>query len=121
MNTVGTAHMSMVSSCVVSGSGVTVILSGTSTGFAVYVRNAGTWKYTTASNTLGVTASNYGTSVQVAPTGTSKLVMPVVPTKATGITTTVALAKTMAFTLDQACFNFTVTLAKVNVGKFDST
>jgi hypothetical protein len=47
--------------------------------------------------------------------------MPVVPTAATGITTTVTLAKTMAFTLDQACFNFTVTLAKANVGKFDST
>lgn len=61
MNTLGTSHMSMVSSCAVSGSGVTIVLSGTSTGFAVFVRNAGTWKYTTASNTLAVTASNYAT------------------------------------------------------------
>jgi len=61
MNTIGTTHMSSVSSCAVSGSGVTIIISGTSTGFAVFVRNAGTWKYTTASNTLAVTASNYAT------------------------------------------------------------
>lgn len=53
--------MTSVKSCAVSGSGVTIVLSGTSTGFAVFVRNAGTWKYTTASNTLGVTASNYAT------------------------------------------------------------
>jgi len=65
--------------------------------------------------------TNYGTAVQVAPTGDAALKLPAVPTKATGITTTVALAKTMAFTLDQACFNFTVTLAKATVGAFTST
>jgi len=47
--------------------------------------------------------------------------MPALPAKETGITTTLTLAKTMAFTLDQATFNFTVKLAKANVGKFDST
>jgi len=47
--------------------------------------------------------------------------MPAVPAEVTGITTTVALTKRTAFTLDQAYFNFTVTLVKATVGKFDST
>jgi hypothetical protein len=53
----------MVKSCAVSGSGVTIIISGASTGFAVFIRNAGEWKHTTASNTLAVTASNYDVAV----------------------------------------------------------
>jgi len=111
----------MVSSCTTSSSSATIILSGASTSFAVYVRNAGKWTHTTASNTLAVTASNYGVSVQIAPAGDSKLTVPAAPAAATGITTTLALTKRNAFTLDQAYFNFTVTLAKATVGKFDST
>jgi hypothetical protein len=75
-------------------------LSGTSAGFAVFVRNAGTWKYTASSNALSGSMTNYGTEVQAMETGTSKLTLPAVPAKATGITTTVTLAKTQAFTLD---------------------
>jgi hypothetical protein len=62
MNTAGTAHANMVSSCVATSSTATIILSGTSTSFAVYVRNAGTWAYTTSSNVLSAAVTNFGVS-----------------------------------------------------------
>jgi hypothetical protein len=66
--TVGTAHATMVNSCVATSSTATLILSGTSTGFAVYVRNAGIWKYTASSNVLSAAVTNYNVATQGTPT-----------------------------------------------------
>lgn len=59
--TTGTTHASMVNSCVATSATATIYISGSSTSFAVYIRNAGLWKYTASSgNILSAVASNYG-------------------------------------------------------------
>jgi len=50
----------MVNSCVATSATATIYISGSSTSFAVYIRNAGLWKYTASSNVLSAVVSNYG-------------------------------------------------------------
>jgi len=58
--TTGTTHASMVNSCVATSATATIYISGSSTSFAVYIRNAGLWKYTASSNVLSAVVTNYG-------------------------------------------------------------
>jgi len=58
--TTGTTHATMVNSCVASSSAATIYISGSSTSFAVYIRNAGLWKYTDSNKHLSAVVSNYG-------------------------------------------------------------
>lgn len=56
----GKTHMGGVKSCVASGSAVTIILSGTSTGFNVFVRRAMTKiAYASTAGKLTGTLSNW--------------------------------------------------------------
>jgi len=60
----GMTHMGGVKSCVATGGSVTVILSGASTGFNVFVRRAMTKiTYASKAGKLIGTMSNYGTDV----------------------------------------------------------
>ena len=60
----GKTHMSGVKSCVATGTTVTIILSGTSAGFNVFIRRAMTGiTFASTAGKLTGDLTNYGTAV----------------------------------------------------------